>query len=107
MCWPSLGVPPPNTELESIRDEAVAAPFGDIERDSRVDVDAKRDETEGLEVRYGKLDVDDAMDRVSAEILVLGSFKEEVFVALSDSNGTPLLRGVMNTKRRSSSQSRL
>lgn len=58
---PSPGVPP-KTELDRILEEP-GAPLGDTDLDpDGVDVDAKRDETDALELRYGNVDVEDDMD---------------------------------------------
>jgi len=56
---PSPGVPP-KTKLCIL---GVPPPFGetDLETDG-VEVDAKRDETEAFDVRYGKVDIEEASD---------------------------------------------
>jgi hypothetical protein len=59
-----------------------------------MDVDAKRDDTEAFEVRYGREDIDEAIDRLS---LVLGSLKEggALVGGAGGSKGKALLGGVM------------
>lgn len=68
----SPGVPPPNTEPDTV--VGVAGPLGepDLEPDG-VDVEAKREETEAFETRYGREDIEEAMECESTEALILGS----------------------------------
>jgi hypothetical protein len=55
---PSPGVPP-KTELEIF----LEVPLGEEDLEPvGVDVDAKREETDALVFRYGRVDVEDAMD---------------------------------------------
>jgi hypothetical protein len=90
---PSPSVPP-KTEFESILEE-VAAPLGETDREPEgVDVDAKRDETEAFEARYGREDIEEAIDWLS---LVLGSLNAggALVGGAGGSNGEALLGGVM------------
>jgi hypothetical protein len=41
------------------------------------EVDAKREETEAFEVRYGKEDIEEAINWASVEVLTLGNLNEE------------------------------
>jgi hypothetical protein len=63
-----------------------------------VDVDAKREETDALFVRNGKVEMDDDNDWVSTTPLVFGSLRGEEPRGFSDdSKGEALLEGVMKT----------
>lgn len=64
-----------------------------------MDVDAKREETDALDARYGSVDVEDIIDWVSAEPRTLGILKEEV---AAGSKGETLSEGVMKSHKRSS-----
>src|SRR6187402_3491429 len=101
-CDPSPGVPP-NTEPESIL-EGVPSPLGETDLEPvGVDVDAKREETDALDARYGNVDIEDAIDCVSVEPLIFGSLNEEGPVGGSGgSKGEALLEGVMKTNEGSS-----
>jgi hypothetical protein len=53
-------------------------------------VEAKREDTDAFDVRYGSVEIEDAMESASA-VLVLGSLKEGVLAASRDSRGEALL----------------
>ena len=62
-----------------------------------VDVDANKEETEALEFRYGRVDIEEAIDCVSREPRSLGSLKEEEPGGSAGSRGEALLEDVMKT----------
>jgi hypothetical protein len=66
-----------------------------------VDVDAKREETEAFEVRYGSVDIEDAID-CGSDALILGNLSEEELDGGSGDSKGEALGGVMKTNRRSS-----
>lgn len=75
---------PPNTEFCIL---GVPLPFGETDRDpTGVEVEAKREETEAFEVRYGKVDMEDAIDCPSAP-LVLGNLRDGVLEGSGVSKG--------------------
>jgi hypothetical protein len=74
---------PANIELDAIR-EGVPAPLGDTDLDPvGVVVEAKRDDTEALEPRYGKLAIEDATEGASCA----RSFGNLIGDAMIDSGG--------------------
>lgn len=90
---PSPGAPP-KTELEI----CVEAPLGDIDRDSAVaEVEAKRDETDALGFRYGRLAVEDANDCGSVWGRVTRGLRVGVLDDPGGSNGESLCGGVMES----------
>lgn len=64
-------------------------------------MEAKREETEALDVRYGKLDVDAAIDWGSGPLLVLSSLKDGVRAGSGLSKGDAF-EDVMKTNERAS-----
>ena len=60
-----------------------------------VDVDAKREETEALEARYGNVDIEDAIDRESIDPLTFDNLKDEGAGGSGGSKVETLLGGVM------------
>jgi hypothetical protein len=59
-------------------------------------VEAKREDTEALVARYGRVDIEEAIDMESAP-LVFGSLKDGVLEASGGSKGEAF-GGVMNTR---------
>lgn len=55
----------------------VEAPFGDIDLEPGVDVEANKDEAEVLAGRYGKEDMDEAIEGAPIEALDVGDLKAE------------------------------
>lgn len=94
---PSPGVPP-NTEPD-IR-EGFPSPLGEADREPvGVEVEAKREETEALEGRYGRVDTGDA--KGSVEALIFGSLMEGGPVGgPGGSKGEALLEDVMKIDAR-------
>ena len=90
---PSPGAPP-KTELEI----CVEAPLGDIDRDSAVaEVEAKRDETDALGFRYGRVAVEDANDSGSVWGRITLGLRVGVLDDPGGSNGESLCGGVMDS----------
>jgi hypothetical protein len=77
----------------------VPAPLGETDLEPEgVEVEAKSEETDAFEFRYGRVDTEDAIDCVSAP-LIFGSLKGEGgMVDSGGSKGGALLRGVMKTR---------
>jgi hypothetical protein len=94
--------PPPNTDSDIILDGVEAPPLGETDLDpDGVDVDAKREETEAFEVRYGSVDIEDAID-CGSDALSFGNLSEEELDGGSGDSKGEALGGVMKTNRRSS-----
>jgi hypothetical protein len=87
-------VGPPKTELEIF----LEAPLGEADREPVVaDVEAKREETDALGFRYGRVAVEDATDRCSVLGRILGGFMAGVLDGSAGSNGASLFGSVMKT----------
>ena len=68
---------PPKTEPDIVR-VGVEVPLGDTDLDPiSVDVEAKSEDTEGLEARNGKEDTEDAIDSLPPDARFLGNLREE------------------------------
>lgn len=77
-------------------------PLGETDLDpDGVDVEAKREETEAFEVRYGSVDIEDAID-CGSEPLIFGNLNEEAPSGGSGDSKGEALGGGMKTNRRSS-----
>lgn len=63
-----------------------------------VEVDAKRDETEAFEFRYGSVDIEEDIDCESKDPRSFGSLNEEEPGGSAGSKGEALLEGVMKIK---------
>jgi hypothetical protein len=75
---------PPKTEPSIL---GVPVPFGETDLEPvGVEVEAKREDTDAFEARYGKLDVEEAIERGSPP-LILGSLKDGVLEGLGRSMG--------------------
>lgn len=67
---------PPKTDPDAL--VGVPNPFGEADLEPvGVDVEAKREETEALEARYGRVDTEDAKDCESTDPLTFGSLNGE------------------------------
>jgi hypothetical protein len=74
----------------------VPVPLGETDLEPvGVEVDAKRDETEALEFRYGSVDMEEDIDCVSREPRSLGSLNEEEPGGSVGSKAEALLGDVM------------
>lgn len=84
----------PKTELESF----VEAAFGEIDLESAIaDVDAKREETDALGLRYGRVAIEDATDCGSVLVRATGGRTVGAIDGPGGSKGESLWGGVMES----------